>query len=102
MLSCLQDFGIQVPFTVQSDASAAIGIVKREGLGKVRHLAVADLWVQQQRRLNRIQYRKLHGKDNPADLMTKTLAFPDIGRHLTTLGVKFLTGRSALAPQRGK
>ena len=31
--------------TLKSDATAAIGITQREGLGKVRHLATADLWV---------------------------------------------------------
>ena len=34
-------------FEVMSDASAAIGIVAREGLGQVRHLAAPVLQVQQ-------------------------------------------------------
>ena len=36
---------------IATDATAAIGIVAREGLGLVRHLAVGDLWVQQKARL---------------------------------------------------
>ena len=32
---------------VHSDASAALGIVRRSGLGKVRHLHVQELWVQE-------------------------------------------------------
>ena len=32
---------------VYSDATAAIGISKRRGLGKIRHLHCADLWVQE-------------------------------------------------------
>ena len=39
----LEDFGIPVGLHLRSDATAAIGMVKREGLGKVRHLATADL-----------------------------------------------------------
>ena len=31
---------------IKSDATAAIGMVHRLGLGRVRHLAVRDLWVQ--------------------------------------------------------
>ena len=31
---------------VKSDATAAIGMVHRLGLGKFRHLAVGDLWIQ--------------------------------------------------------
>ena len=47
MKAMLEEFGIKVDLVVKSDAVAAIGIVKRQGLGRVRHLAVADLWVQQ-------------------------------------------------------
>ena len=31
---------------IWSDSSAALGICKRRGLGKVIHLAVSDMWVQ--------------------------------------------------------
>ena len=46
MQAMMEEFGIKVDLVVKSDAIAAIGIVKRQGLGRVRHLAVADLWVQ--------------------------------------------------------
>ena len=45
--SVLSDFGVSVKIEIHSDATAAIGICKRQGLGRVRHLATADLWVQQ-------------------------------------------------------
>jgi hypothetical protein len=45
--SVLADFGIHVSLVVESYATAAIGMTKRYGLGRVRHLAVADLWMQQ-------------------------------------------------------
>ena len=41
-----RDLGLEVKVRVHSDAAAAIGICRRRGLGRVRHLAVADLWVQ--------------------------------------------------------
>ena len=34
------------PLVLESDATAAIGIARRRGLGKIRHLATADLWIQ--------------------------------------------------------
>ena len=40
------DLGISFNLRVLTDATAAIGICRRRGLGKVRHLAVADLWGQ--------------------------------------------------------
>ena len=46
MKSLLNDFGINVQLKILSDSTAAIGMVRRLGLGRVRHLACADLWVQ--------------------------------------------------------
>ena len=42
MKALLADWGIEARIHEKSDATAAIGIVARTGLGKVRHLAVAD------------------------------------------------------------
>lgn len=82
-----------------SDASAAIGIVQREGLGRVRHLAVADLWIQHRRSLGSITYLKVNGKDNPADLLTKGLDGESIRRHVHHLNFEFYRGRHQLAPK---
>ena len=45
-----RDFGEEMSITIASDATAAIGMVSRLGLGKVRHLAVSDLWLQEKAR----------------------------------------------------
>ena len=44
--SLAADLGMVRSVHVSTDAAAAVGICRRRGLGKVRHLAVADLWVQ--------------------------------------------------------
>ena len=41
-----KDLGIDFNCEVQTDASAAKGIVTRVGLGKVRHLETNQLWLQ--------------------------------------------------------
>ena len=46
--SLLRDAGWHLPLHVLSDATAAIGIARRKGLGKSRHLHCTDLWVQDQ------------------------------------------------------
>ena len=46
MQSLILDLGFKVKVRVHSDACAAIGIARRRGLGRVRHLHVEDLWVQ--------------------------------------------------------
>ena len=42
----LSDFDLCGHVAIKSDATAAIGMVHRLGLGKVRHLAVRNLCVQ--------------------------------------------------------
>ena len=43
----MADMGWKLPITVHSDATAAIGIARRKNLGKIRHLDVTDLWIQE-------------------------------------------------------
>ena len=59
MISIMAEFDIKADLVIKSDAVAAIGIVKRQGLGRVRHLAVADLWVQQRAKQKEVFYHKL-------------------------------------------
>ena len=44
--SSLADFDLTLPLEIHSDATAAIGMCKRQGLGRVRHLSTSDLWIQ--------------------------------------------------------
>ena len=74
-------------------------MVRREGLGRVRHLAVADLWIQQKVRSGEIQVAKIPGPENPSDMCTKGLDLPAIQRHMGNLGLVLAAGRHALAPQ---
>ena len=66
---------------IKSDATAAIGMVHRLGLGKVRHLAVGDLWVQHHVRSGEIRVFKMSGLENPSDAQTKYLGPETLLRH---------------------
>ena len=74
MISMAADFGEHVTGTVYSDSSAALGIVTRSGLGKVRHIRVQYLWLQERVAQSDLMVRKVAGEANPADLLTKGLA----------------------------
>ena len=43
----MKDLGVNMSITILTDASAAKGIASRRGLGKVRHIEVNQLWVQE-------------------------------------------------------
>ena len=53
------------------DASSAIAIATRSGVGSVRHLAARYLWVQREVENQSFSVEKVAGQRNPADLGTK-------------------------------
>lgn len=48
------DLGFEVHVRVYADSSAAIGVCNRSGIGRVRHLAVGQLWIQEKVRSGEI------------------------------------------------
>ena len=46
MKSMLHEIGVKVQVVCKTDASAAQGIALRKGLGKVKHIDVTQLWLQ--------------------------------------------------------
>ena len=99
LVSLLKDLGYNVSGEVWGDASAALGIINRRGLGTTRHIETGLLWIQQTAAEQRIKYGKILGKENPADLYTESLDSTTSNLHTNKLGYSFITGRSAEAPQ---
>ena len=74
--SLAMDLGIMPkPMVVRlgTDSSAAKSFVCRRGLGKMRHIEIRDLWLQQEVAQGNVVVEKVPGTENPADLMTKIL-----------------------------
>ena len=69
--------GWHLKVRVPSDATAAIGIARRKGLGKVRHLDVTVLWIPDKIRSKRILLPKILGMENPADVLTMLTTHED-------------------------
>ncbi len=99
MMAMMSDFGIQLAGRVQTDASAAIGMVHRQGLGKTKHIEVQYLWVQQEVQEERLQVKKIHTSSNPADMFTKPVPEEVVRRHLRKLGVYLSRDRAQSAPR---
>ncbi len=98
--SLVNDFGYELPCRVWTDSSAAMGIVGRQGLGKLRHIDTHSLWVQQAARSGRILVRKVRGDENPADLFTKHLPSRDkIAELVRLIGCRYEDGRPEAAPE---
>ena len=56
---------------VCGDSSAAIAVAQRKGCGKLRHIRIGQLWIQERVNEKDLDLRKVLGEQNPADLMTK-------------------------------
>eukprot|EP00969_Alexandrium_andersonii_P215941 9538206-Alexandrium_andersonii.AAC.1 len=68
---CIRDSRFSAPLEVCADSSTAIGICCRAGIGRVRHLAVGQLRVQERARSGDFALLKWPGEKNPADAPTK-------------------------------
>ena len=98
LISLAGDFGLRVDGRIFCDASAAIGIVNRTGVGRLRHVRVQYLWLQDKVRNRDLEVEKIGGDENPADLLTKHVPAELIARHCEALGVDRLESRAASAP----
>ncbi len=48
LMSLMKDLGLEVESAVVAlDSAAALGVIGRSGVGKIRHLDVGKLWLQQ-------------------------------------------------------
>ena len=59
---------------VMVDSAAALGVVRRKGCGKLRHVRVGELWVQEKQESGELVFKKVEGTKNPADAGTKYLS----------------------------
>lgn len=99
--SLFADLGLQrLSARVWTDSSAAIGICKRQGLGKLRHLDTQILWVQQRVRNNDLDVYYVPSDKNPADIFAKpNIAQARMESLLKHMGCEFRTGRPLSAPE---
>ena len=99
LMTLAQDLGQTVNCLLRTDASAAVGIVHRQGLGKLRHIRVQYLWIQERVRSGELGVRKVPGKQNPADLLTKHLPASEMQAHCDAISLELLDNRADSAPQ---
>ena len=77
-----------------ADASAALSIAKRQGAGKLRHINVKSLWLQEKEVQNELSYEKVKGEDNPADGLTKHVRQELAAKYAELVGVKLSADRA--------
>ena len=99
----LRDFGVERGGVVYADSSAALAIAKRKGAGKLRHININCLRIQERQKEKDLVLRLVLGTENPADPMTKHLARQPLDKCMLQLNQDRTSGRAeASLDIRGK
>ena len=89
-----EEWGMSLQGKVHIDSAAAIGVIGRRGNGKLRHVRVGSLWIQERVETGELRVQKVPGEWNPADLMTKCLGQAQVERFVGMASQKFVDGRA--------
>ena len=76
---------------LKTDSEAAKSFVSRRGLGRMRHIEVRELWLQEEVRKGAVIVKKVAGLENPVDLMTKFLGRSEVVDRLYRMGIVWKT-----------
>ena len=98
-LGVLQDMVTSCPIVLYTDSSAAKGIASRRGLGKVRHIELSELWLQDQVARKKVEVRKIRGEDNFSDSLTKHSGQDRIEQTMRGTWQRIVGGRHSIMPR---
>ena len=96
--SLAADLGLTLKLRIHSDSAAAIRISRRRSLGRVRDIAVGDLWIQEKLREGELELVKVVGSENPGDIFTKAVDRATLVKMLDKMALEPEDGRASTAP----
>ena len=100
MTSLTVDCGVlNLKVLLHSDASAALSVVERKGVGRMRHINTNVLWLQERELREQVSFLKVGGKRNPADLCTKHVDRALAKEHMSRMNVRVVEGRASIAAE---
>ena len=100
--SMLKDFQISEASNrhveVKEDSSAAKGIASRRGLGKLKHVDIKELWIQEKVLDGDLKITKVPGTTNLADALTKYCDVQVINHHIKSTHQTISSTKHPLTP----
>ena len=94
ILQMAEGLGDHVTAEVYVDSSAALSVTQRKGTGKMRHVRIGQLWVQEAAELEELRFRMVKGEETPADLGTKHLTWTKIDELISKISLREAEGRA--------
>ena len=82
----MENLGYEMKPVLAIDAKATEHILHRQGIGRVKHIDVAYLWMQDDIGSKMLRVRRVKSEESVADLGTKPLSKALIVKHCFTLG----------------
>jgi len=79
---------LTIPPTLFTDSSSALTLVGRRGTGRLRHIEVKFLAIQEWISKGRLVVKKILSAENSSDILTKYVDRKTLEKHLMTLGVR--------------
>ena len=99
-VTLFEDIGMDaLKLWLHMDASAAMGIIERKGIGELIHVEVDVLWLQQQQARELLPITKIDGKKNMSNMMSKKNACQKMAIHFEMMNMNFKDGRAGIAQQ---
>ena len=96
--SCFGDLGSEIESQTNTDSSAARSISSRRGAGRVPHVRVRELWVQEKVRRGELSIIKVKGEDNVADGLTKHVDRSKLEKYMNESGCTFSRWAELVSP----
>ena len=93
----LEEIGLHAELHLFTDSASALKVTARRGAGRMRHLKVRELWLQEAVREHRLKVFYVPGQSKVADVLTKALPRERFEHLADVLGVR---GPSSIARQR--
>ena len=97
MIQMAMGLGDQVVGEVFVDSSAALAVTQRKGTGKLRHVRIGQLWIQEIAEADDLKFKKVKGESNPADLGAKHVPRKKMDDLLPKASLEEAEGRADLS-----
>ena len=89
MKSVAEDLGWKMVVRIWTDSSAGKAVANRRGLGKIRHVELKWLWIQDVVKDGRAVIKTVKGEENVADHLTKGKTRREVEELLGRYGAEF-------------
>ena len=95
--SIAREWDVKLDIHIWFDATAGAAMSSRRGLGQVKHIHTAFLWIQAYVTEGLIRLGKKHTSENYADVLTKPVSASLMSWMIRQMGYVYKSGRSEMA-----